>query len=259
MTTSRLIKDNNLKSIGKTVSYLEDITHNVGIYKWTNNVNGKVYVGQTDNLERREKYFTYFGKVYAGDAINKARNKYNNVKYWDYEVLEYCTKDKLDDTEIYYIALYDSSNRNKGYNLTNGGKGGKNILDEIIQKNVENRKIAVLQIDINTNLVIKEWKSSVDVQNCLGYDASSIRKVCKGKRYSCNGYKWRYKYKQYPIYNTHRYRAVLQINPLSNEVINEFQSLTKAAYSVNGKITLIYNCCVGKQKQHKGYKWQYKI
>lgn len=36
MAISRLIRDENLKSCGKTISYLEDKSHKVGIYKWRN-------------------------------------------------------------------------------------------------------------------------------------------------------------------------------------------------------------------------------
>lgn len=50
------------------------------IYKWTCNVSGKSYIGQTVNEKRREKDFLTEGS-YAGEKINNARKKYGLRKY----------------------------------------------------------------------------------------------------------------------------------------------------------------------------------
>ena len=38
------------------------------------------------------------------------------------ETLEICTLDVIDEREIYYIDLYDSTNKSKWYNVSIGGK-----------------------------------------------------------------------------------------------------------------------------------------
>lgn len=93
---------------------------NCGIYLWINVKNNKKYVGQSSNLRNRYLSFLRFDQCYAGSRINNARKKYNNERYWKYEVLEYCTEQELDEREMYYINLYNSINN--GYNLSNGGK-----------------------------------------------------------------------------------------------------------------------------------------
>lgn len=86
------------------------------IYKTTNLVNGKIYIGQDsyDNI-------SYLGSgVRLHDAIKKY-GKDNFVK----EILERCTKELLNDREQYWIAFYNSIDPEIGYNLTPGGEGNQ--------------------------------------------------------------------------------------------------------------------------------------
>jgi group I intron endonuclease len=82
------------------------------IYKITNLINGKVYVGQ-DSRDREN----YFG---SGVVIKSAIKKYgiNNFKR---DILQMCdTKDELNDAEILWIEKLNSQVPN-GYNLAIGG------------------------------------------------------------------------------------------------------------------------------------------
>ena len=42
--------------------------------------------------------------------------------------------EELNEREIYYIKLYDSTNKDKGYNLKNGGKNGGTCCQETKDK-----------------------------------------------------------------------------------------------------------------------------
>ena len=88
-----------------------------GIYKVTNKINGKVYIGQSVDIGR--KWRTHMN---AKDDIyfHKAIQKYG-VENFEWEVIEQCKKKDLDEREIYWIEYYDSFN--KGYNCTKGGDG----------------------------------------------------------------------------------------------------------------------------------------
>lgn len=125
------------------------------IYKITNTVNGKVYIGQTTYpLYHRwsaHKQNTSHCK-YLGAAIVK----YGEDKFKIEQIDTAETFDELNEKEVYWIKFYDAQNREKGYNLRSGGdsslhseeskakmsqtRKGKKQSKELIQKRIESRK-----------------------------------------------------------------------------------------------------------------------
>jgi len=106
----------------------------VGIYRIVNNVNGKMYVGQTlDSFHRR-----YISHKYDC-SHNMRRNKlYNSMrKYgWDnfsFEILDFCDNpDRIDDLERFYIKRFDTIQN--GFNLDSGGNQNKHHSEETKRK-----------------------------------------------------------------------------------------------------------------------------
>ena len=91
------------------------------IYKYTNKVNGKVYIGQTIDECRRIKNHK---NACDNTLFHNAVRKYGFDSF-DYEVIERVDVSILDQKEIYWIAYYKSNNRQFGYNLTTGGEGSR--------------------------------------------------------------------------------------------------------------------------------------
>ena len=90
------------------------------IYKITNNINGKLYIGQTIYpLSYRYTNHLSDARNGRGYAMASAIRKYgqNNFKI---ELVEECDEDQLNDLEVKYIKQYNSVTPN-GYNLTHGG------------------------------------------------------------------------------------------------------------------------------------------
>ena len=87
------------------------------IYKTTNLINGKIYIGQSINNDPK-----YLGSgVFLKNAIEK-HGKENFLK----EVIDVADSvDELNEKEIYWIEKYNSTDKNIGYNLCSGGKGFK--------------------------------------------------------------------------------------------------------------------------------------
>lgn len=88
------------------------------IYKTTNKINGKIYVGQHmgNNFDPE-----YYG---SGKYLNNAIRKYG-VNNFTVEILEFCeTKDSLNQREIFWIHELQSQNNDIGYNISFGGDGG---------------------------------------------------------------------------------------------------------------------------------------
>ena len=85
------------------------------IYKITNTVNNKVYIGQTirNPLLRKEEHFNNLSKgIHHNSHLQSSFNKYGDV--FEFEVIEECPDEKLNEREKYWISFYDTMNY--GYN-----------------------------------------------------------------------------------------------------------------------------------------------
>lgn len=96
----------------------------VGIYKITNKINGKIYIGQSIDIHKRikEHFWKAMNKkdVSYNSAIHKAIRKYG-IDNFDWEIIEECSVDTIDDKEVQYIQQFNSLVPN-GYNILTGGQ-----------------------------------------------------------------------------------------------------------------------------------------
>lgn len=84
----------------------------IGIYKIQNQVNGKIYIGQSVHIEHRWQEHC---RASAHSLIAKAIRKYGKENF-TFEIIEECATDDLDKLEEQYIKQYDSLVP-KGYNI----------------------------------------------------------------------------------------------------------------------------------------------
>lgn len=102
------------------------------VYKITNLVNGKVYIGQSICIEERWKNER---KGQVNGHLKNAFNKYG-MDNFRFEILRNVplntgiTKTLIDTYEMYFIRQYQSSNQNYGYNKTDGGTTNFSLSDE---------------------------------------------------------------------------------------------------------------------------------
>ena len=103
----------------------------VGIYSITNTVNGKIYIGQSIDVKDRIAHHKsrLRHNRHENDYLQKAWNKYGE-ECFEFNVLEECSLDKIDEIERKYIDQYDSMNRDKGYNFESGGSLHKQMSEE---------------------------------------------------------------------------------------------------------------------------------
>lgn len=90
------------------------------VYKYTNLINGKIYIGQTmESLEMRAGYNGY--------KYRKCPYFYNAIKKygWDNFTVEILqdnlTREQANEFEIKYIKYFNSQDPNIGYNISDGG------------------------------------------------------------------------------------------------------------------------------------------
>ena len=87
------------------------------IYKTTNILNGKFYIGQ--DLHNNPEYLG------SGLILHNSIRKYG-ISNFVKEIIEICdSKEHLNEREKYWIDKLNSKNRNIGYNIADGGSGGK--------------------------------------------------------------------------------------------------------------------------------------
>lgn len=150
-----------------------------GIYKITNLINNKNYIGQSVNIEKR-------WQRHKNDANNPLSQGYNYPLYkafrkygvdnFEFSIVELCSPEELNDKEIYYIQFYNSYYENNGYNQTLGGDshGAERKLSE-------SDILAIYDLLKNTDISEKEIAEQFQV----GYDVISTINTGKS-RYHAN-------------------------------------------------------------------------
>jgi hypothetical protein len=107
------------------------------IYKITNTSNGKLYIGKDESS--RESYYG------SGRLIRRAIQKYGKECFEKEIIEEVSNRELLQDREKHWIAYYNSTDREIGYNISKGGDGGDTISNhpnraEIVKKMSEANK-----------------------------------------------------------------------------------------------------------------------
>ena len=97
------------------------------IYKTTNIVNGKVYIGQHKVQSLFDKD-TYIG---SGSILIKAIKKYGKENFSKEILTIAISQSEADVLEKYYIKKYDSTNTEKGYNILAGGQGSGRVENQV--------------------------------------------------------------------------------------------------------------------------------
>lgn len=102
-----------------------------GIYKITNKLDCRIYIGQSVDIKTRWSAHRCKNRAsicYISNAIDA-----HGLDNFEFEIIEECDRDRLNDREIYWINLLNSLYPN-GYNLTAGGSLYKVVSDETRRK-----------------------------------------------------------------------------------------------------------------------------
>jgi group I intron endonuclease len=106
------------------------------IYKSTNNITGKIYIGQTTkSLEQRIKGHIKESKIDKNRPFLSSINKYGEDNFIFETIDSADNLDELNNKEIYWIDFYNSISPN-GYNVTGGGQGKKMIKTKELGKRI---------------------------------------------------------------------------------------------------------------------------
>lgn len=202
------------------------------VYKHTNKLNGKVYIGQTCQPPKYR-----WGSNGSGYRRNthfwSAIQKYGWHNFEHDVLFDAVDQETAIQKETELIALYDSTNPDNGYNISIGGASGligvhmteetkkkisqatkgktrseeakrnislghkglpqKPLSEEHKKKIIESTIIPVIQMDENENIVAI-YSSISEAARITNLSKGGICSCCKGKRKTLGGFKWRYKY-----------------------------------------------------------------
>lgn len=146
----------------------------IGIYKITNKINNKSYIGQSVDIEHRLKEHRnpYNWKREKSKLLYKAFQKYG-LENFTFEVIEECKENQLDIKEQYWIDYYNSYSN--GYNMTTGGEtnNGENHPGHKLTKQDV--------IDIRTRYANHERKNEVYLLYNQRIGESGFSKIWKGE------------------------------------------------------------------------------
>lgn len=237
------------------------------IYKHTNKINGKCYIGQTCRKNPNERWNN--GKGYNKAVFAKAIEKYGWENF-EHEIIEdgIMSEEEANKREIYWIKYYNAyaGNPNGGYNMTRGG-------DDRADKGRP-----VYQIDIKTLKIINCFSSALKAQRETG--ATCVSACCNPNKpnqiTTANSYwcyvdeysdDWKPKNGKFICVNnngskTYNYgdNQICQIDENGN-LVNIFNNVKEASVALGGKKnshSRISECCQGKAISAKGYFWCYK-
>lgn len=216
----------------------------IGIYKITNLLNDKVYIGQSVDIEKRwsvhkaELKNNYHHNIHLQNAWNKYGEK--NFKF---SIIEECDVDQLNQREIYWISKFDSCEN--GYNLTSGGG------------NTESFSKSIIQFDSN-GTELSRYTSISEAETTTGICYSQISECCSHKRKTAGGYIWQYEEGFIEIPKWHFgariFKEICQLTK-DGELINTFPSSAEAKRVTGICDSSIIRCCHGKLKTAGGYRW----
>lgn len=192
---------------------------NSGIYCIKNIANNKCYIGSSKNIKKRlkEHWYALERKVHKNLHLQAAYNKYGSESFIfigleeveDTELLidvENWWLSNLEWDELYNIRPDASSSKGKIVSeetrrkLSLAAKGRRRERKpkkvkprvERVKKEIGHRAKSILQIDKETNEIIKHWNSMLEVTKNLNIAGSSISDVCNHKRKTAGGFIWKF-------------------------------------------------------------------
>ena len=211
------------------------------IYKITNQINGKIYIGKTMRSiqERWKKHLTNVEKEYCKDRpLYRAMRKYG-TKNFIIEQVEECSDNILSDREVYWIEYYGSFKN--GYNATLGGDGSPYIDRQLVIKTYEKTQNCMKTAEI-LNIHVDSVYKILKENNIARKSSQELSKEINGK-------------------------AVFMLDKNTLKIIKVFDNMKDAARYIKeqtnstaelrGMSTHIREVCQGKRKTAYGYVWQF--
>lgn len=244
------------------------------IYKHTNRINGKCYIGQTkcEDLTRRWT---------GGNGYKECPYIYNAIKKYGWNNFSHeilvtgLTLDEANCLEREFIALYRSNEPRFGYNIRSGGHHAGELSEEARRKfsirfSGENSPVAkgIVVFDLNGDKEA-EFPTLRSAANYLGCGVPTLSSHCTQRTGTVMNHICRYKcdvgdavaLDKDEVYkpNDHRNRCkkVVQYS-LDGTILRKFNSVKEAVCETGTLKSEIIACAKGRALSANGYMWRYE-
>lgn len=167
----------------------------IGIYKFTNRITGESYIGQSRDIHKRYIQHKCRHEICLHEEAPKEDTYFHSMlrhygfNNFDFEVIEECRIDELNDKEIYYIKFLNTLYPN-GYNIERGGNlPHPNKFDsyEAVEEVIE--------------LLKTSTKSNIEIGKIYGVSDQTISDINNGRI-------WRKDDLSYPIRQTNKLHTI---------------------------------------------------
>lgn len=245
----------------------------MGIYKIENLVNGKVYIGQAVDVDKRlnEHKRSLSGNYHINKHLQNSWNKYEEENF-KFEIVEECEENKLTEREQYWIDYYGGINNTMNYNLREADMKG-HLSEETKRKMSCYWKGRVISED--TRRKMRENHANVSGKNNPMYGTLGGMYGKKHTEEWKQAASIRYSGKNNPMYgkpvNVERREKIRKANmgirngraksvnqyDLRNNFIKYWDYAKQASDILNINLSGIIACCRGRAKTSGGYIWKY--
>lgn len=223
------------------------------IYKVTNKIDGKVYIGKTNNLPKRKN--EHYNDARRIHLFSRALHKYGKDNF-TWEVVEHSLKtlEEANDRERYWIKecrSYFRWKNSNGYNMTEGGDGGScwNI-----------KKIAAYD---KRGKLLAVFESVTEAAEFYGISGTtSISRACDNTEMTCNGMMFVSfddvpKPEIEPFHRESKRKVPIYQLDLNGNIVKQYPSITEACQA-EFRRSGILGCANGRYKQSDGFIWRYE-
>ena len=240
-------------------------TEQYTVYKHTNKINGKIYIGIT--FRKPELRWRNGSGYIANKHFYNAIKKYGWDEGFKHEIVATnLSKEDAEKLEIELIQKYNSTNQTYGYNINLGGHSLGQHSEETRKKISKAQYKKVFQYDRFTGKFIRAFQSTIEAEAFLNIPNSDISSVCLKKMKTSHNFVFRYEDDNYKFGKTLSKEELELINSnvsktmvgkydLDNNLIQTFTMVKDAIKDAKASRST-FNKVLNSQKIYNGFIWK---